>query len=942
MKSNIKKTILSILLIGLQSIYAQVPQKMSFQAVVKNASNEPVVSGIVGVKISILQESTSGTTVYSETQNATTNANGLVSLIIGNGTVISGVFSSINWATNTYFLQTEIDPTGGTNYAISNTTQLLSVPYALHAKTAESVNETDPKVNTSITNKVPKWNGSHLVDGSVYDDGTNVGIGIVPTHKFQVAMGYQTTSTRIINQEVGGVQNSSTEPKYQSFLANATGQINTIALMIGYTPSPENRQIQLFEGEGINGNLLATSSLVEIPITPNGFIQWVNFPITGVELEYGKMYTFQIDNGNRVVYSVINPYPSGSFNGVAANDLRFRISVNLPNSGFVVNNNGVSINNYTLPSSDGAPNSILKTDGAGSLSWTDTLPFTENDPQISSATVTKIPKWNGTTLVDGIIQDNGVGIGVNTAPVAGNDLTINGKTVTSNFQMTNGATNGYILQSNAVGNATWVNPTSLISENDPQVTATTINYIPKWNGTSLIDGSIFDNGTYVGIGTTTPNADLTIGTPFSFSGIDRKLSINTSNNQPIVVGETTNNKAIMFGYDGNNIQGRSGVDFSLNSNLILNNYGGNVGIGTTNPTDKLEVAGKTKTTSLQTTNFQMTNGAAAGYILQSSPLGNASWVNPMALGINETDPKVASTTINKLSKWDGTNLIDSQIIDNGTSIGIGTSTPTQAKFVVSGNENSIVANYGFLKADGSTGTNNSGTAQNYSIYASNRIAASEFNAFSDARIKNIKGITNNKQDLETLNKIEITNYTLKDTITKGTNNYKKVIAQQIEKVYPQAVSKITDVIPDIYKYAEMTNGYVTLKNNLKTGEKIKIITKSGTEIVEILDANSNGFKTNSNKTENIFVYGKQVSDFRSVDYEALSTLNISATQELLKRIEQLEKENATLKTQAAKVDNLETALNQEKTNNQKMQQDISEIKEMLHQLPLTNDISKNN
>jgi hypothetical protein len=114
-----------------QSIFAQAPQKMSYQAVIRNTSGALVSSASVGMKISILQGTASGNVAYSETQIASTNANGLVSLEIGSGTVVSGTFAGINWATGPYFIKTETDPAGGTNYSITGTSQLMSVPYAL-------------------------------------------------------------------------------------------------------------------------------------------------------------------------------------------------------------------------------------------------------------------------------------------------------------------------------------------------------------------------------------------------------------------------------------------------------------------------------------------------------------------------------------------------------------------------------------------------------------------------------------------------------------------------------------------------------------------------------------------------------------------------------------------------------------------------------------------
>src|SRR6056297_715505 len=118
-------------------VFAQSPDKMSYQAVVRDGSDALVASAAVGMQISILQGSASGTAVYVETQTPTSNTYGLVSIEIGTGT--SGDdFATIDWANGSYYLKTETDPAGGTSYTITGTSQLMSVPYALHAKTAEN------------------------------------------------------------------------------------------------------------------------------------------------------------------------------------------------------------------------------------------------------------------------------------------------------------------------------------------------------------------------------------------------------------------------------------------------------------------------------------------------------------------------------------------------------------------------------------------------------------------------------------------------------------------------------------------------------------------------------------------------------------------------------------------------------------------------------------
>ncbi|HOZ29529.1 MAG TPA: DUF1566 domain-containing protein [Bacteroidales bacterium] len=137
-------TILAVVLLT-ATLWAQSPEKISYQAVIRNSSDALVTNTQIGMEINIRQGSLSGTIVYTETQTPTTNANGLVSIKFGGG----AGFNAINWGADTYYIETKtaiVPPL--TTYTITGVSQLLSVPYALHAKTAESVTgtitETDP------------------------------------------------------------------------------------------------------------------------------------------------------------------------------------------------------------------------------------------------------------------------------------------------------------------------------------------------------------------------------------------------------------------------------------------------------------------------------------------------------------------------------------------------------------------------------------------------------------------------------------------------------------------------------------------------------------------------------------------------------------------------------------------------------------------------------
>ena len=147
-------------------LYAQAPNRMSYQSVVRTANGQLVANSIVSVRISILQGSANGNISYMETHVRTSNENGLVSLEIGGGTVVLGTFSSINWASGPFFLKTETDASGGTNYSISATSQLMSVPYALYAEKSGN--------SSSSSDWLPNTNGIY------YPSPKNVGIRTTP------------------------------------------------------------------------------------------------------------------------------------------------------------------------------------------------------------------------------------------------------------------------------------------------------------------------------------------------------------------------------------------------------------------------------------------------------------------------------------------------------------------------------------------------------------------------------------------------------------------------------------------------------------------------------------------------------------------------------------------------------------------------------------------
>jgi len=231
------------------------------------------------------------------------------------------------------------------------------------------------------------------------------------------------------------------------------------------------------------------------------------------------------------------------------------------------------------------------------------------------------------------------------------------------------------------------------------------------------------------------------------------------------------------------------------------------------------------------------------------------------------------------------------LIPNAGNVGIGTPNPDKGKLHIEGFVNYQHPNgYRYFVNRPDSNSTTTGFNAPYSLYASAFIGASEFNAFSDLRIKEIKGTSDSQADLQTLLQIQVTDYYYKDKIAKGNRPKKKVIGQQIATVYPQAVSTHVDTVPDILEFAIIAENWVTLNNhNLKTGDKVKIFwNDNDSQLFTVEDIKTDQFKISLNHTGDIFVYGREVDDFHVVDYDALSMLHISATQELYKIIKKLE------------------------------------------------------
>ena len=761
---------------------------------------------------------------------------------------------------------------------------------------------------------------------------------------------------------------------WQTFTAENTGTLakvgfyngTTTPITLASTDAITNGQLKIFEGSDTSSTLLYAATI------NSTHSEWNYYDLSNhnIEVTAGTQYVLYLSDATDGFYwsyevpdGPTNAYDGGAASQNSNNDMTFSISVS-PSSATLmsINDNGVSHqsidtlnfsdgtsqttafnhiatqslqlndfwlsnddddnegisisndgnttlsgtltigNTYTLPATDGAASQILVTDGSGSLSWSDvsltSLSDTDGDTkiQVEESSDEDIIRFDlkGTEFMrldSGRIEILNTGNSIFIGEGAGenDDFSDNSNTFLGAYSgrnNTEGSNNNFIGTHSGRNN----------------IEGSNNNFIGTHSGRNNTEGSNNNFiGTYSGYNNTTGNNNIFLGV---YSGY---LNIAGYNNIFQGAYSGANNTT---GYANSFIGHKSGYD---NTTGYYNSFIG-VESGYANSTGNSNTfIGVLSGRKNETGNSNVFLGFGSGYYNIS---GEKNVFIGYKAGYNETGSNKLYIDNSNTSSPLIYGEFDNDILEFNASVGIGT-TPTKAVFEVSGNTtNSTSYSYGYLKDDGTTGAGSG--VYNYSIYASSRIAGSAFHAISDERIKNIQGISNSKQDLSTLMNIQITDYTMKDSITHGNQEIKKVIAQQVKSIYPQAVTTSTvEVVPDIYQTATIDeNGWVTgcelrvASSRLKVGEKVKIIFEEGEELLEVLEVKENAFRVSTNHQGAVFVYGKEVNDFHTVDYEAISMLNVSATQQLAKEVEQLKAENTKLKLQQVEIDELKAMLQQ--------------------------------
>ncbi len=429
---------------------------------------------------------------------------------------------------------------------------------------------------------------------------------------------------------------------------------------------------------------------------------------------------------------------------------------------------------------------------------------------------------------------------------------------------------------------------------------------------SNTDVAVITNAGNMGIGTTTPTNTLQI---LGSARVGLGAGVNNIYlNAGATIGNGgleifTNNNVAYIRYHDPNIAWR---------NIALNNAGGNVGIRTDTPAFPLDVNGtinSSTTFALQGSNaiFGNNNDIYANVrVLQnnSTALQDGMYINYNSTGGTNAHLRFYANGITQRMF----------INANNGNITIGDNTNVNnAKLNVIGTAGFFTNTYRWFNFNSGPGGPCNNCTAPYSLYTSGRIwCAAELNITSDERTKEIKGISNKKSDLELINKLEVIEYQYIDKVNKGVQMVKGFSAQQVEKVYPDAINLNTEIIPNIYQLAKsftLKNGYLTIEIDNKNtrdyhGKNIKLIGDFGEKTYKIIGTSKNTITVENFQEDSdwIFVFGTEEHDVRNLDYNKIFSVGISAIQELSNKVNELESENLILKNKIKEVDSLKAEI----------------------------------
>ncbi len=756
------------------------------------------------------------------------------------------------------------------------------------------------------------------------------------------------TTTTLDQQQLIRNGSATVVDNWQSFTAGITGTLVQLDPSVG--PSVGNPaaagQLSIYAGEGISGALLSSQAVTYQQVGNAGFQQFVL--TTPVPVTAGQQYTFRLtaaagsniwwDGGGN------NPYAGGRFWSDPFTDWAFKSYVATPNGArllTVLPTGQMGLGTATPSEKLDVVNGNVKISTTGNG-----LIFPDGTTQTTAALTSNFIQNTTTTQTGASFNVGGSGtvgglLTAGTSSVTGNSTvggnsTVSGTQTISSNAYVNGSlgvvlngqdrpliTRGYDVFSS--GNYNGAGRWGLFMESEaltfgvPAIANKRFQWA-TYNAASTVNTTLMtllQNGN-LGLGTPTPNYKLEVnGTALINSTYD--LLLRDANHGlgwyggGKLWGTANPDGPVLYGFTGGMLGTKDG-----GSRAILSwNKDNQVGIGTTTLVNGLSVSTAEKAGTPSVGGVFLSGGASGNANIEVRGGGTPYLDFAVNTSVDYTSRIIENGGL-RFSVGASSNT--AMIIQANTDrVGIGTTSPiaplhvkgAASNAVASGNASFFNQGSGFNAISNMSGSKpTTAYFEGGEVWVSGFIVAGNLNTTSDRRIKNIVGLSDRATDLALLNRLRITDYTYIDQVNNTPGVIKKVIAQEVETVLPTAVSRSFQALPNVYERAtrvSFANGLVTVTTAKPhelpaTGGRMRLYTPANAELnpdVTVIDAHTIRFTSTEAYAEGLFVYGKFVDDFRSVDYDALTTLNVSATQELARKVAALEAENAALKAGAA-------------------------------------------
>jgi trimeric autotransporter adhesin len=581
---------------------AQTPSSFRYQAVARDNSGNVLNNQTVSFRISILSGSASGTITYRETHTGlSTNAFGLIELEIGKGTPVNGTFSAINWGGNTYFVQVEIDPAGGTSYQTLSTSQLLSVPFALHARTVETGDNWGSQ--TVNSNSTLTGNGTISTPLGIADNGVN--------------------SAKILD---GSVATSDLANNAVTTLKIADGTISPADLANSAVTTDKLGDLAVsaakIQSSAVTSDKLASNSVTDAKIAAGA--------VTGAKIAQGGATSGQALKWNGTAWAPGNDDLGGltlPFEGTALTTLEGSSALKVSNSGTAFGS--VAITGHATATS-GSTRGVIgqsdSSDGRGVQGYASSKTgrnygvagFTDSSDgsaagvyggaSSTTGATSAVMGWNVSTVGTGVYGYAGTSTGANYG-VRGISASTSGTGILGEANAPSGATNGVTGRSSSTSGTGVFGTASATSGNTHGVFGSTISTSGRAVGARSISttgttygvhsqvlssagfSGYFTGGKFyvsgnVGIGTETPEYRLDVYAPYGFVSTGIAVFKNFEGDQKVQIRQNSNGAGAVYVYKTGGVQTMALLG---EGNSYIN--GGNLGIGTTAPTQALHVVG---------------------------------------------------------------------------------------------------------------------------------------------------------------------------------------------------------------------------------------------------------------------------------------------------------------------------------------------------------------